>query len=455
MAYASPVRRAIASLLISTMLAACSAEGLVPPAPIDGATRVGAISPRGMPPREPMSHQAYHVPPAPVSQTSGAIDYLDTPSPAGGYPAPPPSGVQSAPLQQPAEAPPSTAGRLPKIDSDEALAQSSMAASGPMSIPDEGVNMDAQFGFEENAADSEVVGLAEEQDSMIAEGNSDQPVVDGIGTDNPVAVGQGRPRAPATAQPISDDVVVVPPKRQGAGLQGASSGQPMVWGDQSPVVPPSRAPAEPQQEVAMLMPENPTVEPERPRVREVMPASEVSCRAELRRIGVEFRDIPRISNGPSCGIDFPVLVSGFSGGIDLKPATKLNCQTTLAFAKWVKHELAPSSRYRYLSGVKTIESMGGYSCRRMNNSRQRYNPMSEHARGNAIDVGKFVLKNGKRIDVRKKGLFAFREKGLLKAVRNDSCKYFNTVLGPGSNAEHWNHFHFDLRSRKAGRRYCD
>ena len=55
------------------------------------------------------------------------------------------------------------------------------------------------------------------------------------------------------------------------------------------------------------------------------------------------------------------------------------------------------------------------------NSR-RGNPMSEHARGNAIDVGKFVLKNGKEIAVRKRGFFAFRERGLLKAVRTDSCK---------------------------------
>ena len=133
----------------------------------------------------------------------------------------------------------------------------------------------------------------------------------------------------------------------------------------------------------------------------------------------------------------------------------LNCETTLAFAKWVKNELAPSARARYLTGIGSIQPMGGYSCRRMNNSRQRYNPMSEHARGNAIDIGRFTLKNGHEIDVRQKGFFAFREKGLLKAVRTDSCKYFNTVLGPGSNPEHWNHFHFDLRDRASGNRYCD
>ena len=59
--------------------------------------------------------------------------------------------------------------------------------------------------------------------------------------------------------------------------------------------------------------------------------------------------------------------------------------------------------------------------RRMNNSRQRYNPMSEHAHGNAIDVGKFVLKNGHQIDVRRKGLFSFREGRLLKAVRSTAA----------------------------------
>ncbi len=36
--------------------------------------------------------------------------------------------------------------------------------------------------------------------------------------------------------------------------------------------------------------------------------------------------------------------------------------------------------------------------------------MSEHSRGNAIDVTKIVLNNGKNIMVRKPGFFAFREK---------------------------------------------
>ena len=421
MAYASLSTRVIGSLMVSTMLVACSADSLVPPASIDNGTQVGSIS-RSSPPApisHPASQQPYSVASAPVSQASG-----------GGYGA---SSVQSG-------------------DGGHYLRGPNGA---PATIPAGGVSMDEEFGFAPD--ESDVTGLAEEQDTDIAEGVGDQPVVDGIGTDNPVALNARRQPIDA---PRSDDRVIVPPKRQAAGIGGQGASASMTWDDNSPVVAPRRAPAG-TQEVAMLRPNNPVANdapmstPDGAWQRTVMPQSEVSCRTELRRLGVEFKDLPRISQGNSCGIDYPVKLAGLSGGIDVRPAVTLNCQVTLAFAKWVKNDLAISARTRYLTGIRQIQPMGGYSCRKMNNSRQRYNPMSEHARGNAIDIGRITLKNGHDIDVRKKGLFSFREGGLLKSVRGDSCKYFSTVLGPGSNAEHWNHFHFDLRSRKGGRQYCD
>ncbi|AYD01042.1 extensin family protein [Neorhizobium sp. NCHU2750] len=455
MAYASRSTRAIGSLMVSTMLVACSADNLVPPASIDHGTQVGSIqSSRQLPPAPiagQTSQQAYRMSPAPVSQAGGG--YLTAPSQT--Y-----SPSSSAPLASSAPAP----------DGDHYLrAPGSASGRAPATIPQAGVNMDEQFGFAPD--ESGVVGLAEEEETDIAEGVGDEPVVDGIGTDHPVALKPKTTRAgiqPMAASPSADDRVIVPPKRQGAGMgagisgQGVSSG--MIWDDNSPVTPPSRTPAQPQggaQEVAMLRPNNPMAAdgpmsvPDGAFPREIMPQSEVACRSELRRLGVEFRDLPRISQGESCGIDYPVKLSGLSGGIDVKPAVTLNCQVTLAFAKWVKNDLAVSARTRYFTGIQKIVPLGGYSCRKMNNSHQRYNPMSEHAHGNAIDVGAIVLKNGHDIDVRKKGLFSFREGGLLKSVRSDGCKYFSTVLGPGSNAEHWNHFHFDLRSRRGGRAYCD
>ncbi|MDO1584664.1 extensin-like domain-containing protein [Rhizobium oryzicola] len=462
MAYAFSSRRVVAFLMISTVLVGCTADGLVPPAPIDKGTRVGAIRPP-----QPLP-QGYGGANQPVAQASGNLGYLDNPNLAA------PHAPQPEPMTYPATSQPQSmrGGRLPAIDSAEALANDRGPRNlGTLTIPAGGVNMDDGLGVgapnanamaaqSPRASSQRVVGLAEEQNADIAEGATSQPVVTGIGTDNPVAVGGARrtsapaPRQAAPQPLAEDDLVIVPPKRQSLPPRGDAVGQQTPrWGDQSMVVPPSRQPAQ-MQEVAMLMPNKPTVN-ETPRAPAQMPASEVACRAELRRMGVQYRDLATINDGPSCGIPYPVELSGLAGGIDVKPATKLNCQTTLAFAKWVKNELQPAARTRYWSGVKTIQSMGGYSCRRMNNSNQRYNPMSEHAHGNAIDVGAFVLNNGHDIDVRKKGLFSFREGGLLKSVRSDSCKYFNTVLGPGSNAEHWNHFHFDLRSRASGNRYCD
>jgi hypothetical protein len=433
MAFVSFLRRYVLPLTLSVALTTCSSDGLIPPSSVDSGTKVGSISPpRRAPVRVDMteSQQSYPVSSAPVGNTQESVDYIDTPNLAGtGHNRR--TSIQQQPMQM--SSPQAPQKKLPMIDSDEAAAvqqNQNWGGTQPLSVPSGGVNMDAELGAQP------VTGLAQEEQQQIAEGESDQPVVDGIGTDTPTQLNQAKlPRPVAQAQ----------------------MNRAPVWDDGSAVISPTRVPEEnEEQEVAMLRPNNPMMsEPAVPVDPGAMPASELSCRRELKRMGVVFTDKPPISNGPSCQVPYPISLQGLSGDIGVKPAVTLNCQVTLAFAKWVKNELAPSARFRYWSGVRTVVPLGGYSCRRMNNSNQRYNPMSEHAHGNAIDVGKFVLKNGHEIDVRKKGLFSYREGRLLKAVRSDSCKYFNTVLGPGSNPEHWNHFHFDLRSRKSGKIYCD
>jgi hypothetical protein len=165
---------------------------------------------------------------------------------------------------------------------------------------------------------------------------------------------------------------------------------------------------------------------------------------------VRFTDLPPIRDSASCGIDHPVKVSVLPGKVALKPAATLSCQMALAFAKWTKEELNPAARARYWSRVATIHQMSSYSCRRINGSRT----MSQHSKGNAIDIGRIVLANGKDIEVEKPGLFSFRTKGFLNNVRKDGCSYFNTVLGPGYNYDHRNHFHFDIMPRRNGRVAC-
>jgi len=182
----------------------------------------------------------------------------------------------------------------------------------------------------------------------------------------------------------------------------------------------------------------------------VMPAEEVACRQQLKRLGAVYRDLDPINDGGSCRIDWPVQLIQLSGGINMKPAATVTCNMALAFASWTKDELAPNARMRYFSGVNTIHQGSSYSCRNIRGTRTA----SEHSKGNAIDVMRIELNSGRDIDVRKPGFFAFRQKSLLANVRKGGCQYFNTVLGPGYDRDHADHFHFDVKERRNGYVAC-
>lgn len=226
----------------------------------------------------------------------------------------------------------------------------------------------------------------------------------------------------------------------------------------APVAPPPpvvQAAITPAPGLQRLVPSNPYMnqppdyrEPEK--APNVMPQSEVDCRRALKRIGASYRDMPAVGDGRACGIDFPVQLSELSGDIAIKPAALLSCQMALQVAKWTKEELGPSTRRRYFTGVKAIHQGSAYSCRKIRGSRT----MSEHSKGNALDIMRIELDSGRKIGVKKPGFFAFREKGLLNNVRADACGYFSTVLGPGYDRDHKDHFHFDIAKRRGGRKAC-
>lgn len=174
-----------------------------------------------------------------------------------------------------------------------------------------------------------------------------------------------------------------------------------------------------------------------------LPPEEIDCRRELKRLKVAYTDLAPIREG-QCGIEHPVKVSAI-GSVQMKPAATLSCAMALTFSQWTRSELVPSARRRYFTGVKTIHQGSSYSCRKIADSR---GVLSEHGKGNALDIMRIELNSGRDIDVKKPGLFAFRQRGFLNTVRADGCQYFNTVLGPGYNYDHRNHFHFDIKQRR-------
>ncbi|OJU00175.1 MAG: hypothetical protein BGN87_22930 [Rhizobiales bacterium 65-79] len=212
------------------------------------------------------------------------------------------------------------------------------------------------------------------------------------------------------------------------------------------------SPPEPRDVPDVAPPPSPPAVRDFPGQPETMPADEIALRRELKRLGVRYVDLPPIHERGVCGIDYPVKVLGLSGGIELKPAAVLNARMAATFADYVRKDFAPAVRTRYFSGIETIYTGSTYSCRNMIG--ESTNHLSEHAKGNALDVMKIRLNSGRVIDVTSPGFFSFRQRGFLNRVRAEACDYFTTVLGPGYNAAHANHFHFDLKQRRNGYVAC-
>ncbi len=180
------------------------------------------------------------------------------------------------------------------------------------------------------------------------------------------------------------------------------------------------------------------------------------CEIVLAATNVEASPLPPVGGPSGCGIAAPVMVRAL-GAVRLKPAAKLNCTMTAAAYRWITDVVQPEARRRFGRPVVAIRQMSSYACRRRGGITKGPVRISEHAFGNALDVGAFTLSDGTVISVLKDwgGLSALfnRKAAFLRAVHEKACGIFSTVLGPEANAAHKNHFHFDL-GRGGRYKYC-
>src|SRR5690606_2569890 len=100
------------------------------------------------------------------------------------------------------------------------------------------------------------------------------------------------------------------------------------------------------------------------------------------------------------------------------------------------------------SPVARLEHFGTYSCRRLYGRGE--GPWSEHATGNAIDIGGFVLEDGRRLTLLGDWKGEDEEAAFLRRVRDEACAVFGTVLSPDYNAAHADHLHLDQEARGFG-----
>jgi hypothetical protein len=147
---------------------------------------------------------------------------------------------------------------------------------------------------------------------------------------------------------------------------------------------------------------------------------------------------PTLPSGPSHG---PATVAGAA----VVPPATLACPMVSALDRWISEGLQPAAYRWFGQPVIEIKQISAYSCRGMNGN--PHARISEHAFGNALDIAAFTLADGRRITVREGWRGLPEERGFLRDVHAAACREFTTVLGPGSNVFHYDHFHFDLMRR--------
>jgi hypothetical protein len=148
-------------------------------------------------------------------------------------------------------------------------------------------------------------------------------------------------------------------------------------------------------------------------------------------------------SGPGvCGMDYPLRVTAFQdGAVALKQRNTLGCPMVSEIDQWLATVVQPAAQATYGAAVVEIRS-GSYSCRSRNN--QRGAKLSEHSFGNAIDVFGFRFADGREVTVKSGWRGAPDEQQFLREAFTGACQRFKTVLGPGSDAFHYDHIHLDL-----------
>lgn len=150
----------------------------------------------------------------------------------------------------------------------------------------------------------------------------------------------------------------------------------------------------------------------------------------------------KIEGPGACGIDYPFKVAALAGGsVGLKKPVTLACPIIPRIETWLEDVVKPAGALYFGVPVTDLRA-GTYSCRPRNN--QRGAKLSEHSFGNAMDVMAFVLADGREVSVVKGWRGSPAEQDFLREVFVGACRYFTTVLGPGADAFHYDHFHIDL-----------
>jgi hypothetical protein len=242
-------------------------------------------------------------------------------------------------------------------------------------------------------------------------------------------------------------------------------------------------------------------------------AAKADCARLLPELALDYETLPPIKEG-RCGAPAPILLRGLGNNpkVAVEPPATVTCAMAKALSEWLDKTVQPEAQARFGAAVVKLTNASSYVCR------NRYNgsdtPLSEHALANALDVSEFLFQSGDKATVLTSWPRIVTElpplplpnpsrvaamasdppvssvaplgRGILtvakakpgappkpppvatppvpdrtvdggefvRKVHQGACNSFGTVLGPGSNEAHKDHFHFDMKARSRAA-YCE
>jgi hypothetical protein len=181
------------------------------------------------------------------------------------------------------------------------------------------------------------------------------------------------------------------------------------------------------------------------------PAPPSACRLRLSAELAVAPSVPTPAGAGECGVDDAVRLEAVvlrdKTRVAVTPPAILRCTFAEAIVQWVREDVAPSIR-ALGAPLRSIDNFAAYDCRGRN--RVVGAKLSEHGKGNALDMRSFKLANGTVVELTDPQV----SKDYRLGLRRDACARFTTVLGPGSDGYHENHVHADLAERTGGHRLC-
>ena len=182
------------------------------------------------------------------------------------------------------------------------------------------------------------------------------------------------------------------------------------------------------------------------------------CESSLRDSKVRFDAVPASFGNAKCPINDPVRLHSIetpSGIVNFPEGPVFNCRFARQFALWISDTGSAVVLAKMNKRLERVATGPGYDCRQRNGDSS--GKMSEHAAGGAVDITSMTLVGGTTLRMADAVDVNSPSYAVLRALRTTACGYFTTVLGPGANEAHKEHYHLDLgvHGKSGNYRICE